>query len=260
MKIALIITTYNWKEALDAVLSSVLKQTFLPDEVIIADDGSRQDTAELIKKYQITFPCPLIHSWQEDDGFRLSASRNKAIALASSEYIVLIDGDMVLDPNFILSHKKNARENHFVQGGRVLTNKSLSLLMLKMAYTPKLFDKGIKNRHNSINSNLLSKIFSKVKNTARSTRGCNMAFWRDDCISINGFNEDFVGWGREDSEFTHRLLNLKLNRLYLKFAGVAYHLHHNEASRELIDDNEKILERTIKEKKTHCKNGISKYL
>lgn len=260
MKIALVITTYNWKEALEAVLKSVLKQSLLPYEVIIADDGSKKDTIELVEKYKKNFPCTLKHSWQEDKGFRLSESRNKAIALSESDYIILIDGDMVLHKDFILTHIKSSKSNRFVQGGRVLTSKELSIKMLTSNYTPNFLSKGIRNRHNAINNKLLSILFSKAKNSANSTRGCNLAFWREDCIKTNGFDEDFIGWGREDSEFTHRMLNLKKERYYLKFSAVAYHLYHKEASRNCLNENDEILNKTIENKKTRCKNGIDKYL
>ncbi|MDF5068606.1 glycosyltransferase, partial [Vibrio parahaemolyticus] len=63
MKTTLIITTYNWKEALKAVLESVKRQTVLPDEVIVADDGSREDTKATVDQMREGFPVPLIHSW-----------------------------------------------------------------------------------------------------------------------------------------------------------------------------------------------------
>lgn len=83
-----------------------------------------------------------------------------------------------------------------------------------------------------------------------------MSFWRSDIVKINGFNNDFVGWGREDSEFVIRLLNAGLDRLYLKFAGVGYHLYHNENSRASLLENDKILENTINNKLTRCENGL----
>lgn len=87
-----------------------------------------------------------------------------------------------------------------------------------------------------------------------------MAFWREDLIEVNGFNEDFIGWGREDSEFTIRMLNSGKSRLYLKFAGVGFHLYHNESPRESLVQNEKILSNTIDLSLTRCLNGLDKYL
>ncbi|GAM70233.1 two-domain glycosyltransferase [Vibrio sp. JCM 19236] len=260
MRTSLIITTYNWKEALGTVLKSVQNQTVLPNEVIIADDGSREDTRELIAEHQLTFPVPLVHSWQPDEGFQLSKSRNKAIAKASCEYILMIDGDIVLHPKFVESHLKAATPNWFVQAGRAMLNPEQSDSVIRGSTKPNFFTPQLKNRKNSISSNLLSQLFSYKRNNDKATRGCNMAFWREDLIEVNGFNEDFIGWGREDSEFTIRMLNSGKSRLYLKFAGVGFHLYHNESPRESLVQNEKILSNTIDLSLTRCLNGLDKYL
>ncbi len=259
MKTTLIITTYNWKEALKAVLESVKRQTELPDEVIVADDGSRGDTKSMIDQLRTDFPVPLVHSWQEDDGFRAAMSRNRAIAQATGEYLIIIDGDMVLSTTFVESHKRVAQPGWFVQGGRALTDEACSKGIMESGSVPSVFSKGIRNRKNCITSVLLSKWFSRKRNNANSTRSCNMAFWKEDALAVNGFNHDFVGWGREDSEFVHRLLNAGKSRLYLKFAGVAYHLYHAENSRETLPENDAILDNTIKNKLTFCQNGIAKF-
>lgn len=256
MKVSLIITTYNWPEALNAVLRSVERQTVLPDEIIIADDGSQKDTALLVSQWKKKLSIPLIHSWQEDDGFRAAESRNRAIAKSSHEVLILIDGDMVLSKNFISSYKLAMRKNCFIQGGRVLTDKKRSEYIQSTGKLPNFFSSGIKNRKNTISNVFLSNIFSFKRNNSQSTRSCNMAFWRKDVFAVNGFNNDFVGWGREDSEFVERMLNSGVNRIYLKFAAVAFHLFHEERTRSSLKENEKRLNKTIKEKITRCENGL----
>lgn len=130
---SLIITTYNQKERLSLVLDSVKKLSVLPNEVLIADDGSTEDTAQLIGEYQKTFPCPLLHIWQEDKGFRASAIRNKAIEKAQSQYLIIIDGDMVLEPHFISDHLNFACHKVLLQGSRIIldSTKTNSLLESK---------------------------------------------------------------------------------------------------------------------------------
>ncbi|ADZ92498.1 glycosyltransferase family 2 protein [Marinomonas mediterranea] len=260
MKVSLIVTTYNWKEALAVTLNSVLSQKVMPFEVIVADDGSREDTKKVVDSFISKFSIPLIHSWQEDTGFRLAASRNKAIAKASGDYLVIVDGDMYLPPRFIESHIINAKKGHFVQGGRVLLGEDVSEKLLENGRRPTIFSKGIRNRHNMIDSSILSRIFTKVKNNDRSTRGCNFALWREDAIRVNGYNEDFEGWGREDSEMVVRLLNSNISRLYLKFKAVGYHIYHVENSREQLQVNNDIYMKTLSEKLIFCNNGISQYL
>ena len=87
-----------------------------------------------------------------------------------------------------------------------------------------------------------------------------MSFFRNDCISVNGFNEDFIGWGREDSEFAVRLINSGILRRNVRFSAIACHLGHCENTRHSLVDNDRILEQSIASKLTRCKNGIDKYL
>ncbi|MFH1561947.1 MAG: glycosyltransferase [Nitrospirota bacterium] len=128
--ISLFITTYNWPEALELCLMSVLRQTLTPDEIIIADDGSKEDTQRLIESYTPEFSVPLVHVWQEDKGFRAASIRNKAVAQSRFSYLIFIDGDMILDRNFIGDHLKFAEKNCFLQGSRVLLDKTLSKKVL----------------------------------------------------------------------------------------------------------------------------------
>ena len=128
--VSLIITTYNQKERLALVLDSVKCLNSLPNEVLVADDGSTNDTKEMIKTYKTDFPCPLKHIWHEDKGFRLSHIRNLAVKAAKSEYIIIIDGDMILAPDFISDHLSYARHKVFLQGSRVILDETHSKELL----------------------------------------------------------------------------------------------------------------------------------
>jgi glycosyltransferase involved in cell wall biosynthesis len=236
-----------------------MKQSQLPNEVIVADDGSAEDTRQLILEYQKSFPVPLHHCWHEDLGFRLSAIRNKAILMANHEYIIMIDGDIVIPKNFIKAHKSNAWKGQFIQGSRVLLLKEQTERMLqKKKINLNFITSGIDNRFNTIESRLLSLLFSYYRTGHNNVRGANLSFWRGDLIATNGFNEDFIGWGREDSEFAVRMTNMGIRRKHLKFAGFGYHLFHPENSRQQLSVNDQILERTIKQGLRSCENGIHK--
>jgi glycosyltransferase involved in cell wall biosynthesis len=123
MRVSLIITTYNRHNALSLVFKSIDAQTKFPDEIIVADDGSNESTKQCIAKFQKSSSIRVIHSWQNDKGFRVAKSRNKALAKSSFEYIILIDGDMVLHNKFIEDHLNHAESGFFVQGSRVLLSK-----------------------------------------------------------------------------------------------------------------------------------------
>ena len=260
MTCSLVITTYNWKEALELVLKSSVTQSELPDEIIVADDGSKEDTKELIKEFAKTSPVPVIHSWQEDDGFRAAASRNRAISKSMSEYIILIDGDMILHHDFIKDHKKNALKNYFIQGGRVLlTEQKTNRILDNKQITFSFFEEGLLNRKNTIYCNFLSKLFSNKKDTLKGIRTCNISFFKEDCFKINGFNEDFIGWGREDSEFVVRMLNSGIHRQTVKFNCLSFHIWHNENKRDSLPKNDQLLNTAMKNNSQWCENGINKY-
>ncbi|RAX55308.1 glycosyl transferase family 2 [Helicobacter sp. 16-1353] len=130
--VSLIITTYNQKESLRAVLDSTLRLNKMPSEILIADDGSKADTRELVESYKAKFHIPLIHIWHEDRGFRLSHIRNLAIDSANGEYIIIIDGDMILEPNFVSDHLEKAKKGVFLQGSRVILDEKVSKEILAL--------------------------------------------------------------------------------------------------------------------------------
>ncbi|MBP6386680.1 MAG: glycosyltransferase [Pseudarcicella sp.] len=262
VKISLLITTYNRPEALNLVLMSALAQSLLPHEIIIADDGSTESTKDLIAGFQDQRLVPIYHVWQPDEGFKLSAIRNKAIAQAKGEFICMIDGDLLLHNDFIQIIENMAVRNTFYQGKRVLLdeNKTEQIILSEKIPNITFFSNGFKNRLNTVSSKLLSSILSKRINSIRAVKGCSMHFWKEDALAVNGFNEDFIGWGREDSEFVSRLLNYGVKRKNIILGAVGYHLHHQEASRKMLPENDLILEQTLKFKKMVCENGINKYL
>lgn len=257
----LIISTYNWVEALQLCLQSVANQTLLPDEVIIADDGSRNDTAECINKLSKTFPCPLIHVWHEDRGFYKCEILNRAIQKASGEYIVQIDGDIIIEKHFIEDHLRFARKGFFVAGSRVLLSKELSEeLLTGKKHTINFFTGGIRNPFNTLRIAFLSNYF-RFRYKAKQpyyAKGCNISFWKRDVLYINGYNEDMTGWGYEDSEFVARLIHSGINRQFIKFGAVQYHIFHQLYSRDREPINWNIFQKAIVDTTKWCKNGLNK--
>lgn len=264
---SLIITTYNRKDALKVVLDSIKSCDPLPLEVLIADDGSREDTKALIQSYQTPFPIPLKHIWHEDKGFRLSAIRNAAIKAARGDYIIIIDGDMIVDSAFIKDHLRFAKKGQFLQGSRVILNENTtdSILTQKDDNSFKKAFKcgGFKARRNSLlakcvyaTSHIQASYFDK-KDLIKGIRGCNMSFYKSDCVAINGFNEAFCGWGREDSEFVARFCFNGGEMRRLKFAAIAYHLYHKENTRAMLDSNHKLYLDTLRLKSRFCDKGLT---
>ena len=252
---SLVITTYNSPDRLALVLDSVRDLTPLPAEVIIADDGSTDDTRILIESYAKSFPCPLRHIWQEDKGFRASAVRNKGIAAATQDYIIIIDGDMILDSHFIADHLRFAKRGVILQGSRTALKAQISQEIVaakaqaphdRAAYRLAFAHKKIKsyrigfiaylaNLRSSTARHLYQAPYPKI-----TVRTCNMSFYKSDWAAVGGFDEGYTGWGREDSDFVARLLlqGSKLKRV--TFSAVAYHIHHDSnINQEALAINDK---------------------
>ena len=260
MRTSLVIATYNWPKALELVLLSILKQSVLPNEILIADDGSTKETRQIIKSYSSKFKSGINHIWQKNEGFQKTSILNKSIAKANGEYIIQIDGDIIIHTHFIRDHIKMAKEGFFIHGSRTFLNEkttqnSIANSMINFS----IFSSGITNRFNSLHSLLLSKILSNTNKKLKGTRGCNFSFWRQDFIKVNGYNEDMNGWGKEDTELSVRLMNSGLQKLKLKCLAVCYHLHHKISSKEGLNINNSILTLIINEKREVCINGINKY-
>ena len=266
MNCSLIVCTYNWPEALRLVLSSATFQSIPPNEIIIADDGSDESTVKVIEEFAKKTSIPIIHSWQKDDGCRISHSRNRAIAKSNFEYIIMIDGDTVLHRDFVKDHKRFAKKNVYIQGSRVLLQPRLTnnILHSKEFKKPIFYLKDSKNKINMFRMPILTWVMSFFKSqNIRRIRGCNYSLFKKDIIKVNGFNEEITTWGREDSEFAQRLFNIGLKKQYLKFSGIQYHLFHNERvhnSQEIANANNYILDNTISNNLKRCSLGIDNYL
>lgn len=259
MNVSVIISTYNRPNALARALSGLCDQMRTGDEVIVADDGSKPPTREMVEGFQQAFPCPLKYVWQPDKGFRAARIRNKAIRLSTCEYIILLDGDCIPNRFFIRDHVSMMTPGCFVQGSRILVGQRLSKSFdhtkiespWQLIQTLCTFQ--LSNGHH-----LMRVPFWPVRKTTglRGIRSCNMAFFRKDMIKVNGFNQDFEGWGREDSELAVRFFAAGLKRKEHPFKAICFHLWHRANDRSRLDINNQILQKVIASKAYECANGL----
>ncbi|QRN41162.1 MAG: glycosyltransferase [Neisseriaceae bacterium] len=264
--VALIISTYNWPSALALVLKSAIEQTVRANEIIIADDGSTFKTKYLIDSFIKKSPIPIKHVWQQDLGFRLAQSRNNALRVAKSSYIIFIDGDTILHPRFIEDHLYHLEPNTFVVGSRVLLRESNTQKFLeKQFFYFNFLTTKASNKQNAIYSRFLSNKTAKkrrepIQELIFKIRGCNLACFYQDILEVNGFNEDFYGWGREDSEFAFRLLSKGLWIKHIKFNAIQYHLYHPENTNKNLEKNNALLENIQKSDSYQCSNGLTQLI
>lgn len=257
----LIIATYNWPDALELVLLSVKNQSVLPDEIIIADDGSTPETKVIIDRFKNELSMPLHHVWQEDKGFRKAHILNQAVAKASGDYIVQVDGDCIMHAYFIQDHLEFVKPKTYLFGSRVnIQPAHLNTLFFKKQTQFNVLSKGIKKRTRALHIPFLSTFYKERDTFSSKFRGCNTSYYRSDFIAVNGYNEDITGWGREDSELVLRFHNIGLKARRLRYRGIVFHIYHNEKSRNRFEINDKIEQQTISEKIVWASNGVDKYL
>ena len=234
--ISVILATYNWPQALNLCLHSLSTQTDFDFEIIIADDGSTGATKELIDKHILTMPVSMKHLWQKDEGFRKTQILNQAIHAASGSYLVFLDGDCIVQPDFVMRHRQLAQAGHLVTGSRVLLNEELTKELLSWQswdfhrFVSKLFTyrlNGGINKYWPLKIKLSDGVWRNYKKFVwRRIKGCNMACWKTDALAINGFDESMTGWGHEDADFVFRLQNNGVIRKSGSWCTEVLHLYH----------------------------------
>ena len=261
IRTTLIIPTYNWPKALELVLLSYKRQTKYTNEVIIADDGSTDETRELVERFQSDFPTKLRYIWHEDEGFRKGVIINKAIAQAEGDYIIQIDGDCIMHKHFIEDHILAIEKDTYLFGSRVsLKQYSIDKIFKHKQIDFSIFSNALIKRGRSLYIPILGKRYKRESPMSKKVRGCNLSYWKADYIAVNGYNEDLFGWGREDTELVVRMVNNGVFGKRLKFRGIVFHIWHNEFSKDRLSNNHEIQAETIAQKKVWCNNGIDKYL
>ena len=263
LRLSLAITTYERPSALAAVLRSALAQRDRPAEILVADDGSGATTREVVATLAREAPVPVRHLWQAHEGYRVTRLRNLAIAAASGDYLVFVDGDMVLHPCFVRDHRRLARRGWFTQGVRIaLDAAATAALLADPLALPGPWSAGLGRlrRLYGVYSPPLQRMLRRAANGLVAIKGCNQGFWRDDLLAANGFEERIEGWGPEDKELCARLRHLGLRRQTLLGGGIAWHLDHPPASRERRAANQRVLERTLAQRRTRAELGVDLHL
>jgi len=250
--VALIITTYNRPQALEQVLLSIESLDWLPNEIVIADDGSDEETRSLVEMWKRRLP--LHHVWQDDCGFRAAKARNAAVKITQSEYLLFIDGDCLLGHDFVDFHMNIAENSHFVAGSRILMSKQLTQKMIEgdvfvLKWPLRRWGWAwIMRQSNRILPffRLPDVSWRKIRqHNWRGVHTCNMGVWRKDFCKINGFDEDFQGWGHEDADLAIRLIRNGVLRKDGKFGSPVLHLWHSRNNNSVRSMHHNMLKDTI---------------
>jgi glycosyltransferase involved in cell wall biosynthesis len=264
--ISVIVTTYNREDALDAVLLSLAQQSDPDFEVIVADDGSGPATAKLVDAWREKIGHRLEHVWHADRGFRAAEIRNRAILAARGAYCVFLDGDCIVRPDFLANHRRLAEPGWFVTGNRVLLSANLTRRVLGEKLTPQTWSfarwlaerwRGGVNRLSALLDLPLGPLRRIRRRVWQGARSCNLAIWRSDLDRVDGFDADYQGWGKEDSDIIVRLLDAGIRRKDGVFATGVLHLWHMEADRSRLSENECKLAAVIAGGRVRARRGLS---
>lgn len=262
MRVSLVVTTYNWKQALFLALRALAAQSRLPDEVVVADDGSDADTRAMLEATAVDYPVPLRHAWHEHQGFRVGETRNRAVAAAQGDYVILLDGDMLAQRELVADHLAAARPRCFTQGMRALAGPLLSTRLLadgRFQVSP--FSADLRARTHAMRMPVFAWLRRPHDGGRKRVMSCNQGFWRDDLLEVNGFDERIAGWGREDTELGVRCYHAGIRRLQLRHVALAVHLDHPPRGHGgARTGNEIYLADSERERRTHCELGIDRHL
>jgi glycosyltransferase involved in cell wall biosynthesis len=269
LKISVIVSTYNSEAWLEKVLLGFNCQSFRYFEVVIADDGSGPPTRELLERMQEEVFYPIVHVWQEDDGFQKSRILNKAVVACNTEYIIMTDGDCIPRRDFVEVHYINKEEGYFISGGYYMLPMNISLLItpediekqrcfdihwLKEKGIPKTF------KNNKLTARgLAARFLNAITPTNASWNGHNSSGWKKDILNVNGFDER-MQYGGQDRELGERLFNFGIKSKQLRYSAVCVHLDHKRGYRtpESLEKNAGIRKKTKQEKRVWTYYGITR--
>jgi GT2 family glycosyltransferase len=244
MRIAVIAATYNRPDALLAVLDGYAAQTDTNFEVIVADDGSKDDTRRLV--------------------------RNRGVACTQAEYVISTDGDCIPGRDFIAAHRLLAERGRYVGGNRIL---------LSEAFTTKVLQERLPIHEWTIRQWLqarlrgdVNRLLPLLKRSPRAAfrnadparwegvKGCNIGMWREDLVRINGLDESYEGWGMEDSDLVIRLMHAGVRHKSGRFLAPVFHLWHRENDRSKLERNRQQLAELMHSARFRAERGIDQYL
>jgi glycosyltransferase involved in cell wall biosynthesis len=264
---SLIIAFYNKIDYLKLVLAGLERQTFTNFEIIIADDGSKEEIVSELKKIIETSSLTIRHIWHEDKGWRKNEILNKAVLIAHAPYLVFIDGDCIPHRDFIKEHIELSEENVCLTGRRVnlgqkitigLTPQKVKNGWLEKNYITMLFhsffresniEKGVYIRNRNL------RVF--LNKEKRGILGSNFSLPKDILLKINGFDERYktTGYG-EDSDVQFRLELIGVVIKSLNYIALQYHLYHKELPRP--QSGYDLLNQVKTEKEAFTRFGIQK--
>lgn len=264
---AVILSTYNQPQWLEKALDGYAVQTERAFALIVADDGSRPDTAHVIERAQTAGGLDIRHVWHEDAGFRKCEILNKAILTTQAEYVIFSDGDCIPRSDFVATHIALAEPGRFLSGGVIWLERALSERITsddvrsgRMADADWLRANGWNGGHalRTTQRRWLARALDALTPTAATFNGHNASVWRSDLLRVNGFDAT-MGYGGEDRAVGERLHNIGVHGRQVRHRACLFHLDHDRPYKQtdVMRSNREARARIVKERDVRAKVGIA---
>jgi len=250
----LIVSTSENPFALNLMFEGLGLQTQLPAEVLVADDGSDDQTTRVLEYWTQTLPFPIRRFWQPHEEARKAALLNRTVRASTGDYLIFLAGDCLPHRRFVADHVRQARRGTFVQGRRARIRARYVRRISPSEFHPLLLL--LRGRLHGWRRGLRRTWPIRRLNDGSPIDGSNFGVWREDFFRVNGYDENFVGWGHKDAELAERLFNAGVSCKTVVGQLIVYHLDHSRVARYWTGVNERILERTRREKRTRCDRGV----
>ncbi|WP_435577661.1 glycosyltransferase family 2 protein [Gilvibacter sp.] len=267
-QISVVLSTYNQPEWLKKVLWGYANQQFKDFEVIIADDGSTEETKTLIESMRPELPFEVTHVWHEDNGFQKTIILNTAIKAAKADYLLFSDGDCIPRSDFVAVHAAHREAGYFLSGGYFKLPMEISKAITQEDIVQqRCFDvawlksQGLKSsfKNNKLTTSAAKqKFLNWITPTEATWNGHNSSGWLSDILAANGFDQR-MQYGGEDRELGERLFNAGLKAKQLRYTAICVHLDHPRGyvKPEMLTKNAAIRKTTKTQKLTRTAYGLA---
>ncbi len=268
MRLAVILSTYNAPDWLEKALWGYCVQSHRNFELLIADDGSTEETRRRIDQVRCQTGMTIRHIWHEDRGFRKCTILNRAIEASSADYLVFSDGDCIPRADFLETHARLARLGTFLSGGlfRLPLDVSCKIAREDILHGRATDAKWLRSVGVSRSPKLLklscrppwSRWLDRLTSTRATWNGHNSSGWKSDLLAVNGFDQR-MEWGGEDRELGERLIHLGVRPVQVRHRAICVHLDHDRGyvRPEAVARNRQIWNQTRRSGATWTAFGIS---
>ena len=269
MKISVIVPVYNRLEHLRALFLCLLRQKKQADELIITDDGSSQKVLDFIGDLIPEAKFKVKHIYQEDKGFRKTRALNNAVRNSSGDLLIFCDQDLIFGEEYVETIASNIKENIFLMGRAHTLKKEEKDFVLENIEKINSYEEIVKNLPDSyiptikkmLNEDKRRRLLKTFKLAKRGIKlvGMSYALMKNAYIKVNGYDENYIGWGQEDDDFGNRLTVAGINGKELVTKNIQLHLWHYSDPTKVHSSNEeyyyKRKEEIFSKKDFYCKKG-----